>query len=91
MLRRDGPDASPAAVFTDAEIEILDRATARPSQAGDARNLDAYLIRVARLGGHLARRHDRPPGTIVMWRGFSRLADLVAGFDLARTHGPTCG
>lgn len=91
MLRRDGPSASAAAVFTTAEIEVLDRATARPSRADEARDLNSYLIRVARLGGHLARRHDGPPGTIVMWRGFSRLADLVAGFDLAHTTAGTCG
>lgn len=91
MLRRDGPRASPAAVFTATEIEVLDRATARPSRANDARDLNSYLIRVARLGGHLARRHDGPPGTIVMWRGFSRLADLVAGFDLGQTAAETCG
>ena len=91
MLRRDGPRASPAAVFTNAEIEVLDRAAARPRRADEARDLDSYLIRVARLGGHLARRHDGPPGTIVMWRGFSRLADLVAGFAAGREAARTCG
>ena len=85
------PRASPAAVFTDAEIEVLNRAAAGPRRADEARDLDAYLIRIARLGGHLARRHDGPPGTVVMWRGFSRPADLAAGFDIGRTAAGTCG
>ncbi len=79
MLRRSSPDAHPAAVFTEAELEFLDQTSADTKPDG-TRNLDFYMIRVARLGGYLARRHDAPPGATVMWRGFSRLADLVAGF-----------
>lgn len=79
MLRRRCPDADPAAVFTGAELEFLDQASAGADPTG-TRNLDFYMIRVARLGGYLARRHDAPPGATVMWRGFSRLTDLVAGF-----------
>lgn len=79
MLRRSSPDANPAAVFTEAELEFLDHASANTEPTG-THNLDFYMIRVARLGGYLARRHDAPPGATVMWRGFSRLTDLVAGF-----------
>ncbi|MBP7002265.1 MAG: hypothetical protein KBB57_12090 [Amaricoccus sp.] len=42
------------------------------------------MMRVARLGGYLARRNDAPPGTTIMWRGFSRLADLVDGFAIRK-------
>lgn len=38
---------------------------------------------VARLGGFLARKGDRPPGTITLWRGWKRLADLTEGWNLA--------
>lgn len=79
MLRRGSPDADPAAVFTRAELEFLQQASADADPTA-TRNLDFYMIRVARLGGYLARRHDAPPGASIMWRGFSRLADLVAGF-----------
>ncbi|WP_272849136.1 IS4 family transposase [Paracoccus alcaliphilus] len=39
----------------------------------------------ARLGGYLDRTSDAPPGTTVIWRGLSRLADLVEGARIAET------
>ncbi len=85
MLRRGDPDAAPGAVFTDLEIEFLDASRSDAGQ-GVARNLDFYMMRVARLGGYLARRHDAPPGATVLWRGFSRLADLAEGFATGKTE-----
>jgi hypothetical protein len=41
--------------------------------------LSKYLIKIARLGGYLARANDPPPGNIVMWRGLSRLTDIALG------------
>jgi hypothetical protein len=38
---------------------------------------------IARLGGYLARKNDGPPGTITLWRGWKRLADLTVGWNLA--------
>jgi len=36
--------------------------------------------------------HDPPPGTTVLWRGFSRLADLVSGFEFTNPDmAETCG
>ena len=37
---------------------------------------------LARLGGYLARASDPPPGTIVMWRGMSRLTDIQIGVEI---------
>ncbi|AXQ95045.1 IS4 family transposase [Cereibacter azotoformans] len=55
-------------------------------------DLDFYIVAVARLGGYLARKHDAPPGAIILWRGFSRLADLVIGFEAAaQPEQNTCG
>jgi len=31
------------------------------------------------LGGYLARAGDAPPGSIVVWRGLSRLTDIETG------------
>jgi hypothetical protein len=84
MLRRGDPDAAPGAVFTDVEIEFLD-CSLPDTEPGVTRKLDFYMIRVARLGGYLARRHDPPPGATVIWRGVSRLADLVEGFSAGKT------
>ena len=69
---------------------------ARFTQPGDdpeafdlmKRQLGAFLAKVARLGGWLARSGDPPPGNTVMWRGWSRLADIMIGVELAQRR---CG
>ena len=68
----------------------------RPSRARQAqappraKTLSAYLTKVARLGGYLARTRDPPPGNIVMWRGLSRLTDIALGATLAQPR-TKCG
>lgn len=37
---------------------------------------------IARLGGFLGRRRDGEPGPITLWRGFHRLTDLTAMYEL---------
>ena len=44
-----------------------------------AKMLSHYLIKIARLGGYLARASDPPPGNMIMWRGLSRLTDIEFG------------
>lgn len=43
-----------------------------------------FLHALARLGGHLGRTHDRVPGWLVLWRGWSQLQRLVEGAQLIR-------
>ena len=43
------------------------------------KSLSAYIIKLAKLGGYLARANDSPPGNMVMWRGMSRLTDIELG------------
>jgi hypothetical protein len=49
-------------------------------------NLSAreFLHALARLGGHLGRPSDRPPGWLVLWRGWMELQRLVEGINLAK-------
>ncbi|MCP3970618.1 MAG: hypothetical protein GY717_09940 [Rhodobacteraceae bacterium] len=91
MLRRQFPTTSPAVVFTDIERAFLDRAI--PSNRQNAqRDIAFSFTSVARLGGYLDRASDAPPGTTVIWHGFTRLADLVEGFQAATPSAPpTCG
>ena len=49
-----------------------------PPSVGEAVTL------IARLGGYLARKCDAPPGTLALWRGWKRLADLAEGWSLAQ-------
>jgi hypothetical protein len=46
------------------------------------KDLSYYLMKLARLGGYLARASDPPPGNTVIWRGLSRLTDISLGFNL---------
>lgn len=90
-LRRAATASEPAAIFTDTEIMLLDRTAPEP-RSGRTRDLDFYIVAVDRLGGYLARKHDAPPATIILWRGYSRLADLVTGFEAAaKPEQNTCG
>lgn len=90
MLSREAPATDPAAVFTEDERNMLDQAA--PDRKRQApRDLEFYVRAVARLGGYLDRASDAPPGTTVIWRGFSRLADLVEGARLAKPPTDTYG
>ena len=53
------------------QSEMLDHPHTKP--------LSTYLIKLARLGGYLARAHDPPPGNILIWRGLSRPTDIELG------------
>lgn len=90
ILAREAPEASPAAVFTEAERNLLDRSTPQ-LRPPPTRNIAFYMRAVARLGGYLDRASDPPPGTTVIWRGMSRLADLVEGARISRPPLGTCG
>ena len=79
MMNRLAPAASPLVALTEVETQLLD--TLLPERPIRRKaTLSTYLIKIARLGGYLARANDSPPGNIVMWRGLSRLTDIELGF-----------
>jgi hypothetical protein len=86
MVNRATPDAPAESVLTKPEIELLDRMAARATPTSDLRDpqrtVSHYLVQIARLGGYLARAHDPPPGNLVLWRGLTRLTDMLLGFGL---------
>jgi hypothetical protein len=80
MTNRIDPDADPELVFTDLELRILDRLVAdKPAAQSRPHLLSRYLIKLARLGGYLARNSDHPPGNETIWRGLTRLVDIQLG------------
>jgi hypothetical protein len=84
MLARAEPEASPSVAFTSNEIALLDRLVRDAGNRGAKQGtLNFYLIKLARLGGYLARAGDAPPGSIVVWRGLSRLTDIETGAVVA--------
>lgn len=81
MVQRTDPDMGADAAITSEEKTILDKVFGSPEKPD---RLPTYLIRIARLGGYLARANDAPPGNTVMWRGLCRLTDIQLGFLLAK-------
>lgn len=64
------------------ELDLLDRLFPKQRISTADTTLGSYLVKIARLGGYLARAGDPVPGNIVMWRGLARLSDLTFGYAL---------
>lgn len=84
MINRTQPQAAPMIALTQLELDLLDQLFPAKGKPRAGPTLGAYLVRIARLGGYLARAGDPVPGNIVMWRGLARLTDLTLGYDLGR-------
>lgn len=77
------PDAPAArSGFEDLELEILARKTGR-----ELRTVREVALALGRLGGHMGRKGDGPPGWLTLWRGLYDLRLLVEGVRLARRLG----
>lgn len=81
MLNRSMTDAPPTVALTEVEIVLLDKLV-KDRNSPRRKTLGHYLIKIARLGGYLARANDPPPGNMVMWRGLSRMTDIALGAAL---------
>lgn len=79
MVNRAAPAAPPTAALTDLEIKLLDYLVADRSTTPPQGTLSRYIIKTAQLGGYLARANDPPPGNKLMWKGLTRLTDIVLG------------
>jgi len=79
MLNRTAPNTPPNLALTATEMRLLDHLLPDKHNPPDRKSLSRYIIKIARLGGYLARTNDPAPGNIVMWRGLSRLTDIGLG------------
>lgn len=79
MLNRSHPEAAPTEAFTELDQYLLDELLPNKGVAPPTPSLSHYIVKLARLGGYLARAHDPPPGNTVVWRGMSRLTDIELG------------
>ena len=84
LIARADPGIACTEFLAPQEWRVLYRRTNRnadppstPPTIGEA------VVWIARLGGYLARKKDGPPGTLTLWRGWKRLADLAEGWRLA--------
>ena len=85
MIGRESQSISPKAVLTADEIKILDHL--KPDRKKTPRTLSKYILKIAKLGGYLARNSDPPPGNKVIWRGMEALIHIQIGFDLGKLVG----
>jgi hypothetical protein len=81
MINRSEPNSSPTLALTQLEIRLLNRLLKDKDTklSREEKTISHYVIKIARLGGYLARKNDPPPGNMVMWRGLSRLTDITLG------------
>ena len=85
MVGRETRVISPKVVLTADEIKILDHL--KPDRESTPRTLSKYILKIARLGGYLARTSDPPPGNKVIWRGMEALIHIQVGFEFGTLVG----
>lgn len=44
--------------------------------------LHEFFMALARMGGHQNRKHDHPPGWLILWRGWTYLQTMTAGASI---------
>jgi hypothetical protein len=74
MLGRETPDSPCTAFFNDLEWKALYCYVHKTPQPPDKPPTMTQAVRwVGRIGGHMGRKRDGPPGTQTLWRGLQRL------------------
>ncbi len=80
MLNRQSQNISPKFALSEVETKILDHL--KPDKKKIKKSLSDYLLKIAKLGGYLARAADPPPGNAVFWRGLQRLSEIQIGVEI---------
>jgi hypothetical protein len=86
--RRSEADQRPARELIPAEYVTVLSVWRFQTPHRDLTVRDFYFA-LARLGGHQNRKHDHPPGWLVLWRGWTQLHAMVEG--ALATGGVKCG
>ena len=89
MLNRAELDLPAAVAVNTTGIFLLEELIKpQPGKSHGKAIISSYIVKIARLGGYLNRAGDPPTGSMVMWRGMSKLNDIHLGFLLGSK---TCG
>lgn len=86
------PDASTrkaTEVIGENYVEVLSHW--RHKRANTDWTVHEFYMALARLGGHLNRKSDHPPGWQVLWEGWKELLPMVTGYDVAKSKYQKCG
>jgi hypothetical protein len=80
MINRTGEKLPAKLVFSNTEMKILKSLI--PSRNKKSKlYLHDYIIKTAQLGGYLNRNNDGPPGNSVIWKGLTKLGDILIGIE----------
>lgn len=78
--RDDAKANQPATTHVDRRYVAVLAAWRYPRRKPDLTVREFYLA-LARLGGHQNRKRDRPPGWVVLWRGWMALQHMLDGAE----------
>jgi len=81
LMGRETPDLPAEVLFNNLEIEVL-QAYAKKKQLTPPTRVGEAVALIGKLGGHLGRRNDPPPGYELLWRGYSELQLMCIGYEL---------
>lgn len=81
-LARRVPESAAVQSFEPAAVAVIAASLSLPPEQV---TVAAFWREVARLGGHLGRRRDGPPGWKTLWQGWLHLQTMLEGVHLA-TH-----
>lgn len=85
-VAREEPDGPCTTVLSDAEWKVLYVLTQRTKQLPKSPPTLKTAVRwVAQLGGFLGRKHDGDPGVKVLWKGYRRLQENLALWNILQT------
>jgi len=70
MLNRTAPNAPPNLALTATEMRLLDHLVPDKRGPSDRKSVSHYIIKIARLGGYLARANDPAPGNMSCGAGY---------------------
>jgi Transposase DNA-binding len=78
----EGADRLASEVFEASYVELL--SLWRFKQRRTDLSVKEFCMALAKLGGHLNRKHDKSPGWMVLWRGWTKLQLFMEGAQAAR-------
>ena len=84
-LGREVPELPAELLFSDIELGVLPT-FARPRSLAPQQHLGEAVELLARLGGWLGRTRV-PPGTQLLWHGYTQLAPMTFVFGLRDEYG----
>ncbi len=82
-LGRHCPELPCSTIFDQDEWQATCAVLKRPLELGEP-SLGEFIPMIGKLGGHLGRKSDGPPGPKSIWRGLTRVVDFAAGWKASR-------